>query len=450
MTAHGPSRTNRTIAAGRLAAIVVVALGFAAAARAQPADGSFWHIPPRAIAWFAFDPHALESDDRDPLVVLTKASLSGAAFDLVPFDGEGLDTARKAWTATRDKPGAVRAALLDIAGVAVPPKRGSKSVIRLDTFAAVIEGAGGAVTAFGDGAAQTWERERAIRRDEAEPWHRHRVKAAIASAGPSRGRPVLEAYVDLNALRSRVPDAFDGTALARVLRAWRLTHARSLMLHVHRVAPTEVVVRADREPDPPVYTGPSLLAVELTWESRTEPPGAVHAVTLARPEWPTGQWGIDRQPGAYAMLLRADWLKWMAAALDTYRACGTDWDAAARSTRIGAWERRHAPALSRLIASSGDWVMVWSPAPSGPDDPPSLMLVAPFKPGDDTDQLDTDARAVFNSIDDDVAWDEKGRLWSAIFARPGLKLNWLLAGTHDGRAMLAELESAPPPQEKGK
>ncbi|MFM9996342.1 MAG: hypothetical protein ACKVU4_11140 [Phycisphaerales bacterium] len=439
-------RNNQAIAAGRLAAIVIVIVGMGAEGRAQPDAGSFWHIPPGAIAWFAFDPHALGSDDRDPLAVLVKSGVSGLAFGLIPFESAPLDAARRVWADTRDKPGAVRAALLDLSAVAGAAKRSSRSAIRLDRFAAVIEDASGAATGFGEGAAEMWERERGVRRDQAEPWHRHRARAATnPGGGAPRGRVVLEAYADLNALRARVPDAFDGTAFARTLGAWRLTHARSVMLHVHVVEPGGVTVLApDREAPVDDYAGPPLLAIELTWESRTEPPGTLHAFSLARAAWPGGAWRIEPRPGAYAVVFRADWITWLSSALGTFQACGSEWDELARSTRIGAWQRRCAPALGRLLDDAGDWVVLDAPVSAEPDDPPSLVVTAPFNPGSDARQVGLDAHTIFNSIHHGVAWQEHEQRWSVAFADPALRVWWTLLDSPPGRAIVVRLEHAAP------
>ncbi len=472
-----------TTAAGILAAVF---LALAAAARAQPdrppapaASADLFSLPSSALAWWAFDPRTLRSGDGlDPLGVLIHRGLEACIVDLPPLqsvaDGP-LAPVPRLLDLLRNEVHPFRVAVLDL-GAEPAPEGGAKRSepsLRVTRLGAVVEvlaeGAAGAQLAAAareaapgaavreetgrvliglshegpPGAAailERWAAARGVRADQTQPWDGHRARASAAAGVPdgvTRGTPVVEAWVDLNALRRAMPEAFTGTPLHRVLRDWRLINARSVMVHVHRVEPDGVRIPGGGEQG---YRHAPLLAVELTWSARSEPRDRVNAIPIARAEWPADApaRGLAPRDGAYALIMRAEWGTWLRAVLGTYGSAGTAWDELARSTRIAAWEKKHAAAGSRLVQAASAWVLAWAPGPGQADEASSLMILAPLK-SPPAARPDADLAEISGSIDAAVKFNDARKCWSVHFAPIGLSLTW----SHDQGALLMELKRLP-------
>lgn len=455
-------------------------------ARGQPegvrANEDLWAVPDSAIAWFAFDPGLFGAGEQaDPVRVLVERALRACLVDVPPLD-RGAESpvapVARLLELARGKAWPYRLAIMDLAvESAAAGARGAEPRLRVTRLAAVMdirapgesgprlakevreagpgvevrEEEGRVLVAIGHGGEgaraviDRWVAAEHVRRDQAEPWHGHRTRASAAAGVPEgvmRGTPMLEAWLDLNALRRAMPDAFAGTRLHRLLREWRVINARTLMVHVHRVEAEQV--RGDG------YRHAPLVAIELSWSARSEPRDAIHAASIARAEWPDGApaFGLSPQKGAYAILMRAEWGTWLRAVLGTYRSCGSDWDELARSTRIGAWEKKHAGAAARLVEASSGWVQAWAPGPDAPGEASQLLIVAPLKPGADGGQFEKDLAEVSSTIDAAVKFDEFRKWWAVEFKPLGLDLMWLHAGGGEPRALLVELKRSRPDERR--
>lgn len=286
------------------------------------------------------------------------------------------------------------------------------------------------------GVLEHWVAAEGLRRDQSDPWDVHRARASAAAGVPEgvgRGEPVLEAYFDLNALRRGMPDAFERTRLHRLLREWRLINARSVMVHVHRVKAEQVRTAGEAAP----YAGAPLLAIEITWSLRSEPRDSVHAIALARAEWPADAESLGLSPEAAdcAIVSRAEWGTWLRVVLGTWRVTGTEFQEMTRTDRIRAWDRKHAAEALGLIQASTGWVLVW--ASSGDDG--SLIALSPLKADHDPQRVRQDLAAMSNSIDPAVKYDRERDWWQAPFSAIGVSARWMYVGSGQERAVLAEI-----------
>ncbi len=471
-----------TAAAGILAAVF---LALAAAcpvwARAQPdqppaaaAPADLFDLPSGALAWCAFDPRTFRAGDGlDPLGVLIHRGLAACIIDLPPLqsgaDGP-LAPVPRLLDLLRNEVHPFRVALLDL-GAEPAPEGGamrSEPSLRVTRLGAVVEvfveGAAGAQLAAAAREAapggavreetgrvviglshegppgapailERWVAARGVRADQTQPWDGHRARASAAAGVPdgvARGTPVAEAWIDLNAIRRAMPEAFTGTPLHRVLRDWRLINARSVMVHVHRVEPGAVRIPGGGEQG---YRHAPLLAVELTCSARSEPRDRIHAIPIARAEWPADATarGLAPRDGAYALLMRAEWGTWLRAVLGTYRSAGTAWDELARSTRIAAWEKKHSAAGARLAQAAAGWVLAWAHEGS------SLMILAPLKYRPPASP-DADVAEISGTIDPAVKFDDARKCWTVNFEAIGINLTW----SHAEGALLLELKPSQP------
>lgn len=448
----------------------MVAAGLAAAvacARAQPVGGpgpGVFAVPSGPIAWFAFDPALFGAGEQaDPCRVLIERGLAALLADLPGCEPGAARAVGSVLEVARGRAGAYRVAILDAAasGAAARTRTGP-APLKLARLGAVLDlrvpeadvpeanaggpriesrAAGGRVLVSlcegVEGTLDRWIESEGVRRDQSDPWDAHRARAAAAAGVPDgvdRGSPVLEAYADLSALRRGMPDAFDGTRLHRVLREWRLINARSVMLHVHMVEPGRV--RTGGEP----YSGAPLLAIELTWSSRSEPPDVIRAASIARAEWPAdaASAGLSPQAGVYAAVARAEWGTWLRAVVGTYRVSGSEFEEMTRGTRIASWERKHAAAATRLIGLSSGWAMAWAPGPDEGEPASGLMVLAPFKPDADGEKAQGDLAEVSASIHPGVRFDAPRLWWEAGLPAAGLAMKWMHAGGRE-QAVLVEV-----------
>ena len=452
---------------------------------APPApDDSFWLFPPEAVAWVAVDAPvfhggAAESQWEDPLGTLIDAGVQAAAFDLAPWPAGSLGPPRAVLRTLTDGPWPWRACLIEIEATParLPPadrpgvrptriaaaievrapaaeheslRARVRAALALDPAAALdrveIDAAPGDgpiawspvacrshgdafIVSFGEGVIDRWPSPA----DAEAPWSAHAVAMA-----EQRGRPVIAAFADLNALRRAMPDAFGSTRFRRTLRAFSLANAREAMLRARLVEPADVTL-VGAEGD---YVGAPLLAIDAAWSPRSEPPGTIRAVAITRAEWPATVPGLEARPPAegggsgarYALAARAAWVNWVSLVLNTWLGAGDDWDETARTARLTRWHRTHADTLGRVLRAGGDWAVAWAPA-----DRPAILFAAPCAADARTQ---ADHRIIFGSIHDAVSFDQPSRSWSVDLPSPPLRLRWTAAaGGAGGGGIVAELRN---------
>ena len=163
---------------------------------------------------------------------------------------------------------------------------------------------------------------------------------------------VMEAYVDLDRLRSAVPDEVGWGTAGELLRAWRISNARSVMVAASAAKPEAV-------------NGPRLLNLSLSWSDRSLPTGNVKAARISTPEWPAVL-GPAPEDAAYAIVVPSAWMTWIPMSIETRRALRTPEVSGVRAS--GEWIRRNLPSLERVIAKGTGVVAIVGPrnAAEGP------------------------------------------------------------------------------------
>jgi hypothetical protein len=94
----------------------------------------------------------------------------------------------------------------------------------------------------------------------------HRAALGLEDSGRS---VLMECYVDLNAMRRSDPERSGWGEVAKLLKTWRLSNARDIMIH------------ASASPRP--YPLPMVVWLDVTWASRSDALDVVRGKTLTRP-----------------------------------------------------------------------------------------------------------------------------------------------------------------------
>jgi hypothetical protein len=242
------------------------------------------------------------------------------------------------------------------------------------------------VVAFGEGALTRWLSATPGRTPE---WAKHRAAVTRKRAGSVRAATTFEAYIDLNALRQSVPDEFDNRPLGNLIHSWHIANTRSFMVHGALVALDPPKDEKER-----TAAGPSVLAIDLSWSSRAEPPGVFGTISLSESTWPEG---VDGRPegSSWALVMRASVPTWIDVGADTY---GVLSGAGAFDAARARWERRVKPMLEKIVPRIGEWAIM-RPGPE---------LTLQLKKADGADRLPQDVRALFSTLAPSVAAAGKG------------------------------------------
>jgi hypothetical protein len=429
-------------------------LGLACPCRAQRTQADdLWSIPDGSIAWLAADTRALGpalDDANQTLALSALRSLLESSWD-IDGDAPALPSALLSASVLDGAP--FRMCLLDLAAAPGRPDR----LVRLEQLRAVLEvrapaegherfiaairgaldqdrrgarrgvGTERALALAGDRRATAFAREgdpdwrqvawlstpnafylglgagsldrwfAAPTRGAAAEWALHRK-----SIGERRGRtePVVEAYIDLNALRIAAPEEVGLGRLGRLAAAWQVANARTVMFSVRIARPA--APKPGETPPPP---GPPLLLLDASSSSRAEKPGTVHSIGLSEAAWPKDAAGLEKPTGGYAVLLKPEWEPWVTIGLDTSAALRPEGsvDPAAAQLR---WMRGHRDALERMLGRAGEWCLI-----TGPAGPETVALTATLKPAGPKDRLDADCREIFPTLDDRIKWDQTAKAW---------------------------------------
>lgn len=132
--------------------------------------------------------------------------------------------------------------------------------------------------------------------------HRPDIRAQVDLIRAQRGgaAPLFQFGLDVSKLREGLaaqaessPTPSKDGRVARLLRAWRLSNARSFMLHAHVIAPEHVRtslslehLEPGAEAPPRTYFGPPLIVLDATWSARSEAPEHIGHASLTEAGWP--------------------------------------------------------------------------------------------------------------------------------------------------------------------
>lgn len=395
-----------------------------------PKPDMIWAVPDSAVAYIAFDGTSLGAE-ANRARALVAAAVRGLLSNVVMVEN-GSAVANEVLRARALGSAPWRACLLELEGESKDIKRGprlSERIVRPSKFGAVIEvfasrnedGHDRLLAAIEAGLARDSSLDRSPRQRTAlrlgdgatgglssadEPWRDvawvSRPGSLIVAFGrgtiekypgrsrggawgehrraisDARGTSVLEAFVDLNALRRGVPDEFDGGGLDRLVHAWRIANHRAVMLHGRLIGEPEA--------------GARVLTLRTTWSSRAEAPGTVRAAAISESTWPEALG--ERPKDAWVVALRPDVGAWLNFGLDTYQALGPTEFEAIRSR----WERRAAQFLDRVLPRIGEWMLV----------KPGLEVGIAVRPVAGNDRLDADLRGVFSNLQPTVRTGRRG------------------------------------------
>lgn len=456
---------------GRLLSLLAAFVGallllpLPARAAPEPLPQDFWNFPPGAVAFCAVDPRLFgQGPEADPARALIDAGLRGLIDNILPADAPGpldlsafltpavlgdapyrlcllkigcdpdragaltsISAVIEIRAAKADHPhlsGALQAALDRPGGPSRPPAIQSAFSLKSGQKATRFSREGGAPwrtvewtsssTAFlvgiGEDSLDSFFAPVPSSRDRARPeWVLHRNQL-IRDRGYAN--PILEAYIDLNALRLAAPEDFSTGRMARLAAAWRIANARGLMVHAR-------MPRPPREGAPPPE-GPPLMGIDISFSSRAEPPGAIRTFQVGQAAWPADAARLPRpDAAAYSILLRADWPTWIIVALDTFSALAPE-SPPARAAQPERWLRRHGSLLERAGGHAGPWVLIsGGPSPS----PRPIAAAATLIPSRERARIDADLRILFNAVGAEVRRDNRSGVWtlSVDAAEPALR-----------------------------
>ncbi|MCA9299696.1 MAG: hypothetical protein KDA28_11550, partial [Phycisphaerales bacterium] len=275
---------------------LIVATGMLACPSSLRAQ-TFPDVPSDTIAWVACDPgvlargessdlrraridgavravlaHVLVQDDAasDALAPILGAALDGETpfrLSLIGFEGESHRTGRDngiTLSACR--------MIVEVHATSGAMRRALDASTRQDAWPdwLTIESreSGGLLTVgIGTDALRAWDN---MLGRASGHWQTH--QAAARQARPN-SQPFFQCYVDLNALRRGMPEAFVNGRGDRLLEILGLRNTRSIMFHGMRTPPERVGVQGTQG----TYTGPPLLSVLATYSSRSRGYGNIGA-----------------------------------------------------------------------------------------------------------------------------------------------------------------------------
>lgn len=472
----------------------------------RPVVGAdFWNLPAGAVAFVAFAPTVLTpGSGEDPLRALVEAGARGMIASCANVDrGTSVVTAllrpsvlgeapyRVCLTSlklvpTRDRPGVEPQTMIEGLGAVVevripPPHDRLEALVlaalkddeRTDRAAggrigpATIAGAtrASAYTRAGDGPARRveWASTASafyvglgegslagwLARGEARgEWLRHRSQVQ-ARRGSST--PVAEAFLDLNALRAAAPEEFARGRFGKLAEALRIANARSAMLHVRLPRPLD---ETTGQPIDPAPGATPLLAIDVSWSSRSEPPGTVASAAISEKSWSDVP-GIapPATPARFAVLLRSDWPTWLAVIGDVYAAAsGKAGDEFVESR--SRWLRRHGPTLERFTPVLGTPVVVLARVAGGTGTPSGPAITIVLSPQRDV-KPEADLRELMSSLDARIRYAAASRTWTMTLGRDaadrdGTLSAWSWALNSDATAILVDTDAARVSSVKGR
>jgi hypothetical protein len=277
---------------------------------------------------------------------------------------------------------------------------------------------------FGHGVLEKWLNAKATP-SRNTPWFGQRT-TVVAKRG--RGTRIFEAFVDLNALRTGIPEEFGAGRIGKLLHSWHIANARTFMFHA--------TLMNEAQEQTQKFEGVPLLALDVSWSSRSEKPGQWKTLALTEGTWPEKLTGVSRPTtGSWAVLARANLPTWIDIGASTYEDLGGGTEFAAICSR---WERRMTPALDKIVPRIGEWVLV------APDQ--VVVGVRPADGGAGQDRLAFELRGLFSSMEPYVGFATK--TWS-LKGEGDAELKgfgWRLGD--DGKAILGGWDFEKPKQKK--
>ena len=240
------------------------------------------------------------------------------------------------------------------------------------------------VIGLGAGSLERWfeAQKIEIRPDLAPDWDAHR--GHVAESRPE-GDVIFEAFLSLDRARAGFPWGFMRGRVRRVLETAGLSNARDVMFHARWIEP------------PPGASHPPLIAADMTWRARSERPEIVRGVPISESAWPRRGVSMPPPPGTYAMVLRADWERWVMTALTLYPAASSSEDEPLRSAVMRDWTQRNLGTLSRLLSRAEPWLVVSDvPLPVTPM-PGAATFFIELRPGADAHEAGDLLRTLIGS-----------------------------------------------------
>ncbi len=249
------------------------------------------------------------------------------------------------------------------------------------------------VIGLGAGSLDRWfgAQQAAINPDDvpaiAPEWDAHRRH--VADSRPD-GDIIFEAYLGLDRARAGFPWGFMRGRVRRVLETVGLSNARDVMIHARWIEPR------------PGASHPPLIAADMSWRARSERPEIVRSVQISEAAWPQRGVSMPAPPGTYAMVLRADWERWVMTALTLYPAASSSEDEPRRSAAMRDWTRRNIGTLARLLSRAEPWLVVSDvPLPVTPM-PGAATFFIELRPGADAREAGDLLRTLIGSHMDRV------------------------------------------------
>ncbi|MFN0134138.1 MAG: hypothetical protein ACKVW3_16610 [Phycisphaerales bacterium] len=314
---------------------------------------------------------------------------------------------------------------------------------------------GAFIVGLGEGTLAAWVARGNAR--ESGDWQRHRGQVL---RGRPASVPVAEAFIDLNALRGAAPEEFAVGRVGKLAEAFRVANARSVMVHVRlplpnavtqgtpndggeEAEPTEASSQTPTTSATPQTETPRsmpLLAIDVSWSNRSEPPGTFSSVAIS--ERASDVPGLLPMPssGRFAVVLKSDWPMWLAVMGDVYAAAsGKSGDEfLAARTR---WLRRHGPTLERLLPPLGTPVTLMGRPAEGVGAPALVIALANGRAA----KHEAEMRELMASLDARIKYSAGQRTWTMTLAkgdadRDGKLAAWSWALAAEGAAIFVDFE----------
>jgi hypothetical protein len=176
--------------------------------------------------------------------------------------------------------------------------------------------------------------------------------------------PAFEVWIDVNALRGRFADTLEDDRLPGLLRAAGLANARSVMLHGRWVAPEGVALADPSLPLPRSslrlgeYTGPPLLRIDVSWNSRADDLRTIRGTNIAAGHWPAA---ALREPAASAtsvVVIRWPWFVRLERVLEARAAWLARGERERFADRVRSWRQESRSRLDRACGSLHGWLLI--------------------------------------------------------------------------------------------